>query len=359
MPTIDLHRSGFDAGTQTKLEIFEKYLEAWLPTFINNPKCKSVYICDFFAGPGKDLNGNPGSPLIILDVIKQFEDSIREKGLRINILFNELKKEKFNNLQSEVNEKFHKCSGISSLINVRYENEAFDKLFQDMSDQLRGECNLFFIDQNGIKHMTANRIIELEQFPRTDYLFFSASSYLKRFEFLEYFPDLEIGSEIRNHDMHRHLCDYYLKKIGPNGKTMLYPFTIKKGNIYGLIFGSKHVFGADKFLKIAWGKNPLNGEANFDIDQEEGQIQYSLFELPKIKKVNQFKRNLKDWVLNKKIVTNSEIYFYTIRKGFIPTFANNALKELRDEKKLDYFSHSLISYENVCKKKKIINFKVI
>jgi len=34
MASKDLHDEAFDEATITKLEIFEKYLEAWLPTFI-------------------------------------------------------------------------------------------------------------------------------------------------------------------------------------------------------------------------------------------------------------------------------------------------------------------------------------
>ena len=68
MPILDHHREQFDAGTQTKLEIFENYLEAWLPTFIQWVGCKQVHICDFFAGPGRDKAGNRGSPLIIIDL---------------------------------------------------------------------------------------------------------------------------------------------------------------------------------------------------------------------------------------------------------------------------------------------------
>ena len=34
MARIDHHIKPYDAGTINKLEIFERYVEAWLPTFI-------------------------------------------------------------------------------------------------------------------------------------------------------------------------------------------------------------------------------------------------------------------------------------------------------------------------------------
>ena len=359
MPIIDLHRSEFDAGTQTKLEIFEKYLEAWLPTFINSPRCESVNICDFFAGPGKDPNGNPGSPLIIIDVINRFADSIKKKRLKINILFNELDYNKYVSLVSAVKLKMQEKPETRELIKTRIENEDFEQLYTNIRLEMLNECNLFFIDQNGIKHMTPNRIIDLENFVRTDYIFFSASSYLNRFDFKNYFPDLQIGEDVKSHDVHRQLCEYYQKILGPNGKTLLYPFTIKKINIYGLIFGSKHIFGADKFLRIAWAQNALNGEANFDIDKDEGPIQLNLFDSPKIKKVDQFKLDLKEWIFTRRQVTNKDVYLYTIKRGFLPKFASEALKELKLDNKIEHFSYPLISYENTIRNHKCITFKVI
>ncbi|MFO7903844.1 MAG: hypothetical protein R6U98_14365, partial [Pirellulaceae bacterium] len=65
----------------------------------------------------------------------------------------------------------------------------------------------------------------------------------------------------------------------PANKTALYPFTLKKGaNIYGLVFGSKHPLGVEKFLDLAWSKNEINGEANFDIDKDVHKSLPTLFD---------------------------------------------------------------------------------
>ena len=359
MPILNHHRAKFDAGTETKLEIFEKYLEAWLPTFINLKTCKSVNICDFFAGPGRDVSGKPGSPLIIIDVVKRYMESIRQRRLTVNICFNELDLNKFEALNTEISNSLPTLSEIKHFLNVQVLNEDFNELYSKMKDRIQQECNLFFIDQNGVKYMTADRILDLETFPRTDYLFFSASSYLKRFEYNEYFPDLKIERDIKPHDVHRCLLDYYLCKLGPSGKTMLYPFTIKKGNIYGLIFGSKHPRGVDKFLHVAWGKNPLNGEANFDIDADGGQFQLKLFEKPKQSKVDKFKNELREWIIEKRQFTNKDIYLYTLQHGFLPSFAKDVVVNLRKSNVLEHFSIPLISYDSVFRKKRIIKFRVI
>lgn len=65
MPIKDLHEKPFDESTIAKLEIFEDYAQAWIPTFVMQ-NTATICIFDFFAGTGYDKNGVPGSPIRIL-----------------------------------------------------------------------------------------------------------------------------------------------------------------------------------------------------------------------------------------------------------------------------------------------------
>lgn len=51
----DLHEKPFDDATIAKLEIFEDYAQAWLPTPVLSGK-PVICIFDFFAGTGYDKN---------------------------------------------------------------------------------------------------------------------------------------------------------------------------------------------------------------------------------------------------------------------------------------------------------------
>jgi three-Cys-motif partner protein len=66
----DLHNEPFDESTIAKLEIFEDYAQAWLPTFIMQ-ETPTLCIFDFFSGTGYDKNGVAGSPIRILEKIKE------------------------------------------------------------------------------------------------------------------------------------------------------------------------------------------------------------------------------------------------------------------------------------------------
>ncbi len=92
---VNFHKSPFDEGTPTKLELFAAYAKAWLPVFLS-PKNRGavVTIADFFAGPGKDTEGREGSPLLLLRRIREYTKLIRQNDVRVRLELNEGAKRK-------------------------------------------------------------------------------------------------------------------------------------------------------------------------------------------------------------------------------------------------------------------------
>lgn len=358
MPTLDLHEKPFDEGTLTKLDVFQRYLESWLPVFIHTSGVDEVNICDFFAGTGKDVDGKPGSPVLILDIVNAYKDQIVNKKLKINIILNDVTKAKYDCLKDTISEEAKELCELSEFLDISFYNSDFVDLFERMKSGLRDKANIIFIDQNGIKYVTEQKIAELETFSRTDYIFFCSSSYAKRFGFGEYLPGLKLNQNIKHAHVHREILSYYRGLLPKNSPTKLYPFTIKKkGNIYGLIFGSKHPLGVDKFLHVVWGKNPLNGDANFDIDEDLEKKQLSLFEKPKLTKIQQFQRQLEKFILSKAIVTNKDVYSFTLESGFIPKHAAEVLSSLRNRKLIEHYSYAYLSYRQIYTNNNIIEFR--
>ena len=58
------HFKKFRAHTLLKHRILESYLQAWANKLLRRPQREPVFFVDAFAGPGKDEEGNPGSPVI-------------------------------------------------------------------------------------------------------------------------------------------------------------------------------------------------------------------------------------------------------------------------------------------------------
>lgn len=101
----------FDDGTLIKLHVFKEYLRAWLPVFIKKrkPIWEKIFIYDFFAGEGTDGEGNFGSPLIIINELKSFCKDIKQKNLKIKVVFNEYDEKKKDKLLACSQEYLKNC----------------------------------------------------------------------------------------------------------------------------------------------------------------------------------------------------------------------------------------------------------
>lgn len=144
--------------------------------------------------------------------------------------------------------------------------------------------------------------------------------------------------------MHRLVIEKLRSSLPKDSSLMLYPFSLKKGeNYYGIIFGAKHLRAVDKFLNLSWKINSINGEANFDIDDE---MQLKLYEST-ISKIDKFKLELRNWILEKNTITNIDILKFTYLKGHIPKHAVEEVKLMKNEKLITFDGSSpKITYDN-------------
>ena len=364
MASRDLFNQPFPGETITKLEIFQYYLEAWLPTFIMQDE-RNLYIYDFFSGMGYDKNMVPGSPIRILESILKFQGHILKKKTKINILLNEFDKKKFDALKKNVEDFLEENKKMRYYVNIEFYNEKFEHLYPEKKDELAFGPNLIFIDQYGIKQFTDSIFKEFLEFERTDFLVFISSSAFRRFAHTEEFSqhvniDVDAVQKAQYEYIHKVVLEHYKKMIPEDNETRLYPFSIRKNrNIYGLIFGAKHVAAVDKFLKITWKKNVTNGSANFDIDKDISpkEIQISLFAeniIQKKSKIQKFEEELENYILNSgRNITNIDVYLFAISKAFTSEHAATVVRRLKGNK-IDYKGHPLVNYENYRKMNEII-----
>jgi three-Cys-motif partner protein len=184
MPHKDLHDEPFDEGTIAKLEIFEDYAQAWIPTFVMQG-LPTICIFDFFGGTGFDKNKVAGSPIRILEKIREQIGFIFKKKVKIIFYVNEFdpnKKEqkKFELLVNACQHYLKNHNEVETAIEIKYFNKNFEELFPELISEIRKFPSLVYLDQNGIKFLSDKYLLELEKTKTTDFLYFVSSSYFKR-----------------------------------------------------------------------------------------------------------------------------------------------------------------------------------
>lgn len=347
MPAKSLFDKPFDEGTLFKLKIFNDYFKEWLPVFISSNKTiwKNIQIFDLFSGMGKDENGVLGSPLLILSELNRWAITIENNKLNVNVILNEFNKNYFEALEHHT-QNFSQVNSFK----VQLENRDFKDVFDEYYPSMNQTVNFLFLDQNGIKQITENIFKKIIQLQQTDFIFFISSSFIKRFSEADSFQKyLKISKQdLENksyYHIHRIVLDYYRSLIPSTEKYFIAPFSIKKpSGIYGLIFGTNHIYGLEKFISVCWKNDKITGEANFDIDNEKIDLSkptlFQEFNVPK--KIQVFEKSLKDKILSGVITTDIAVYTFSLEEGFLPRHSNKILEELKANKKID-FSFSLIS----------------
>jgi len=333
MPS-DFHDKKFDEGTLTKLQIFELYVQEWLPVFLSQekPRWPEVHVFDFFAGPGTDAAGEFGSPLRILRQINSFRDLAGFAPTRIEAHFFDESARKIVKLESNIKSNRLEFPGI----HLDIQRLPFSCAFERVKHTLAGNsaAKLVFADQFGVDQITDKVFQALVGFPTCGFLFFISSSTLHRFR--EH-PAIRVKIKRPNDYYHVHhaIMDYYRELLPKNFPYYLAPFSIKKGsNIYGIIFGSGHPLGMDKFLRVAWDADKLNGEANFDIHRDDilpGEMLLPIDDF-RPSKLTAFERDLEKAIRDGKCPTELEVIWKCFEHGVTRKHSEPVLAKLKKEK---------------------------
>ena len=273
------HDKPFDDGTHDKLAIFRGYVRRWIPVFLTAWKTGRNYqvvnVFDFFAGPGTDITGTPGSPLIIQDELKAYcraHNDLKAEGLQVSLYFNDQDEGHIQNLERCLAENACPKGCCTRVLSSKPFQQAFAERLPRM--QNRRSANLVIMDQCGMKEVTPALVTTLAGCRATDILFFVSSSCIRRFASE---PATQIYFQMSAEDLmasdyksiHRHICAYYRSTLPKGVKYHLAPFSIRKGgNIYGIVFGSSCLLGLQKFLEACWELDDVTGEANYDIDDD-------------------------------------------------------------------------------------------
>ena len=343
----------FDKPTQLKLEILEVYFKAWLPVFLSQKYIKNINIFDFFSGKGKDSKGVKGSPLRILDTIKNFD---LPSNAKINVYFNDYDLEVCNDLKNAV-DSYDKGLNINK---IEISNQSFEVCFNNhyslMSEY--GCANFLWLDPFGmVTTDTIQRIIKLH---KTDFLLFIPLDHIRRFinqeSIQKIYKDIEKESFPNIKTAHRNLKEYFKKQCGK--EYYLHTFAIEKEakskNKYCLLFGSQHPLGLYKFIHECWKLDPKNGEANFTFSGDEYANFLDENYTHGSAKVRDFQERLYEAISQKRLKTNKDIFHFVLESGFHPPskHVKQVLEDLQkagiiENKKFPLNSTAILNGKNI------------
>ena len=281
MAKKDFHNSKFDKGTQSKLEVFKEYFKESFPVFLHSPTFDEIFIYDFFAGQGQNAEGEYGTAFNILSEIKPYCNDIRKSKKKVFIILND--KEESEILKSNILDFFYTCKSncdgecvFAEDENLIIKSEDFETYFPRIYPAMlkrKKAAKILYLDPFRfiIDSDLLNKLINV---PSADFICFVPSFYLKRFPdtpaFNKYVDSQKI--DIKNAKAvhcHRLIASYYNSLIPKDKEYYIGCFSVKKDSGYfGLIFGSNHSFGAEKFQKVCWKFDEVTGEADYNIDRE-------------------------------------------------------------------------------------------
>jgi three-Cys-motif partner protein len=340
MPSEEIEDKPFNEGTLTKLQLFELYARAWLPVFTSppDPNWRRIHVFDFFAGRGRDCEGTPGSATRLLAEIQNRWPEIQSKNIEVTLTVSDADSEKIESLATY----FKECSLIPPGLRFDPHSGEFATVFPQYKPilQNRDVACLVLLDQYGFKQIDAEVFAFLTRCPVTDILFFVSTQHLHRFAehpTVKRYIDLERAED--HYLAHKPVIEWYRSQIPLGQEYYLAPFSFKKGkNIYSLIFGSGHPRGMEKFLEVAWHKDKLNGEADYDLNREDFSdlapfLDLDMFAKPK--KVQIFEAALKKSILDGTLSGEAEIYRFCLDRAMLPRHASAVIKELKREGKIE------------------------
>jgi three-Cys-motif partner protein len=174
MSNSSFHEESYDAGTLTKLQIFELYTQAWIPVFVSppEPSFPEIHIYDFFCGPGTDASGVPGSPLRIMRQLRQYQQKNMAGWSMVKIFghLSDADARKISQLTETLKSSEWKIPGVQIEIQTIAFSDALD-LNRNILTNPRA-AKLLIIDQFGVDEVTDHVFKRLATFPKTDFISF-------------------------------------------------------------------------------------------------------------------------------------------------------------------------------------------
>ncbi|MEM0050136.1 MAG: three-Cys-motif partner protein TcmP [Candidatus Bathyarchaeia archaeon] len=168
--------------TAAKHTILKRYIEAWAPILSQSGRNKRLVYIDGFAGPGEYEDGEYGSPVVVLNALRNHSLQNNFKSEFVCI-FIEKCDERANHLRKVIKEKVEPLpSWIKYDIHVKDFNQYIKELINYLNvEKLSLAPALTFVDPFGWKDLNYNILSDLMKFGKGELLITLMAGFLQRF----------------------------------------------------------------------------------------------------------------------------------------------------------------------------------
>ena len=344
--------------SKAKVEFYEKYLERYLPIMSLSQYIKVIHIYDFFCGQGIYENGGEGSPIRALKSIvdvKKFKPS----RTKFKLYLNDLAPKSVESVKDYINQNI---PDYESYCEVEFSTEdavqLLDKLGTSLLRTRTDERNLLFIDPYGYSLVHKDTIGNILKNGKTEIILFLPVSFMHRFKGYAFDPDASNGvAPLRrfieeffpeNHpmrkpeeEMNEHEYIDYLKEafsFGNRYYTASYQIEREKGKYFALFFMTSNLLGFEKILEVKWKLDEEDGNGFWLANvSSQGTLFDDFFaDQKKLYHSNRLRGFLVDYLNIPR--DNGELSKFVLTKGYMYKHANQILKQLQDDGKLDVVS---------------------
>lgn len=327
--------------SEKKIELLKNYLESYLNILNRSDHVDNIHIYDLFCGEGIYQNDGKGSPIIILETIKDiYYANIAKKhiGGKFNCYFNDIDALKIKKLKSNIAERHLHYPEIGLL---EFSEDDYRLILQKLNQKLLGLKNdkvFIFIDPYGYKDIRVSDIKDLLKTGKTEVLLFLPTQFMFRFEskgtpeslkefISELMPIDEWPTSETGVDFIEKLTISFRKVLGGSSFVDSFIITRDLNQFFCLFFFTNHIYGFDRMLEAKW-----------KIDEEEGrgwhpEHEFTLFNLDG-KQANTLKYEEKLREFLKEARTNGDVYRFQLENGHLSKHTNYILKKIQNEGKL-------------------------
>lgn len=337
--------------SQAKLDLYQKYIEKYFSILGLAKGITKINIFDLFCGTGIYEDGKEGSPILAFNKVKEVYNFFFKKGWPlkpIEILVNDEDKNKINNVEEYLTKlnkpEICKLRFYSSDVKI-----LLPQIIREINNQSKQERNLLFIDPYGYKSIDPLEINALLTNKRTEIILFLPVSFMHRFKnvslvaenlcyqalydfITKLFPTIHPIRTPDNLTIYK-LIEYITTGFSFNDKFYCVNHSIErsKGNFYAIFFITSHIYGLERMLSVKWQEDKEFGKGH-----RIKSPQLSLFddeEKEEIKNNNYvwLASNLHDYIEEMNIISNLDLYKFTLTKGFLPKHSNQILKDWKNQ----------------------------